>query len=93
MVTCFLGEWKSGLFGEWPSGLFGVGCLLGKLSGLVFFLGDWCSGLEHSLGDGMSGRLESDESESLDFFCHQYLIIGIHRMCNLDNECLILGLL
>ena len=59
----------------------GVGCLLGELSGLVFFLGDWHSGLEHSSDGGMSGRLESDESESLGvFFCHQYLQIGIHRM-------------
>ena len=40
MVACFLGEWRSGLFG--------VGCCLGELSGLVFFLGDRCSGLEHS---------------------------------------------
>ena len=68
MVACFLDEWQSGLFGKWPSGFFGVGCLLGELSGLVFFLGDWYSGLEHSLGGDVSGRLESDESESLGVF-------------------------
>ena len=60
MVTCFLGEWQSGLFD--------VGCLLGELSALVFFLRHWRSGLEHSLGGGMSGRLESDESGSLSVF-------------------------
>ena len=40
---------------------------------LIFFLGDWHSGLEHSSGGGMSGRLGSDESGSLGVFCHQYL--------------------
>ena len=60
MVACFLGEQRSGLFD--------VGCLLGELSGLVFFLGDRHSGLEHCSGGGMSGRLESDESGFLGVF-------------------------
>ena len=60
MLACFLGEQQSGLFD--------IGCLLGELSGLVFFLGNWHSGLEHSSGGGMSGRLESDESGSLGVF-------------------------
>ena len=45
MVACFLGERESGLFD--------VGCLLGELSGLVFFLGDQRSGLGHSSGGGI----------------------------------------
>ena len=74
MVACFLGEWRSGVFD--------VGCLLGELPGLVFFLGDWRSDLEHSSGGGMSGRLESDESGSLGVFFHQYL--ETDWMWNLD---------
>ena len=59
-MACFLGKRQSGLFD--------VGCLLGEVSGLVFFLVDQHSGIEHSSGGGMSGRLESDESESLGVF-------------------------
>ena len=76
MLACFLGERRSGLFD--------VGCLLSELSGLVFFLGDWQSGLERSSGGGMSGKLQSDESGSLGVFCHQYL--ERDWMWNLDKE-------